>query len=73
VIMRVPGTRITFDYHTQYAVGDECACVGSLTITSQRELRVGVFVYRVNDVASRPLRTWGTEGRVPGARSCRRR
>jgi ketosteroid isomerase-like protein len=51
VIMRVPGTRISFDYHTQYAVGDECACVGSLTnhFANGASYRVeGVFVYRVN-------------------------
>ena len=51
VIMRVPGTRIEFDYHTQYAVGDECACVGSLTnhFPNGGSYRVeGVFVYRVN-------------------------
>ncbi len=52
VIMRVPGTRIVFDYHTQYAVGSECACVGSLTnhFPNGASYRVdGVFVYRVND------------------------
>jgi ketosteroid isomerase-like protein len=51
VIARVPGTRIRFDYHTQYAVGDECACVGSLTnhFPNGSSFRVeGVFVYRVN-------------------------
>ena len=51
VIMRAPGTRIEFDYHTQYAVGDECACVGSLInhFPNGASYRVeGVFVYRVN-------------------------
>ena len=51
-IARVPGTRIHFDYHTQYAVGDECACVGSLTnhFPNGASFRVeGVFVYRVNE------------------------
>ena len=52
VIYRDPKTRITFDYHTQYCVGDECACVGSLTNHfpdgSSFEVN-GVFVYRVND------------------------
>jgi ketosteroid isomerase-like protein len=51
VIARVPGTKIAFDYHTQYAVGDECACVGSLTnhFPDGSSYRVdGVFVYRVN-------------------------
>jgi ketosteroid isomerase-like protein len=51
VIARVPGTRVAFDYHTQYAVGDECACVGSLTnhFPNGASFRVeGVFVYRVN-------------------------
>jgi ketosteroid isomerase-like protein len=51
VIARVPGTKIEFDYHTQYAVGDECACVGSLTnrFPDGSSYRVdGVFVYRVN-------------------------
>ena len=51
VIRRDPKTRITFDYHTQYCVGDECACVGSLTNHfpdgSSFEVN-GVFVYRVN-------------------------
>ena len=52
VIMRLPGTRIEFDYHTQVAVGNECACVGSLTnhFPNGASYRVeGVFVYRVND------------------------
>jgi len=51
VIYRDPNTRISFDYHTQYCVGDECACVGSLTNHfpdgSSFEVN-GVFVYRVN-------------------------
>lgn len=51
VIRRDPRTRIRFDYHTQYCVGDECACVGSLTNHfpdgSSFEVQ-GVFVYRVN-------------------------
>ena len=52
VIMRVPGTRVEFDYPTQIAVGDECACVGSLTnhLPNGARFRVeGVFVYRVNE------------------------
>lgn len=52
VIMRDPKTRIQFDYHTQYAVGNECACVGSLTnhFANGSSFTVqGVFVYRVDD------------------------
>ena len=62
VIMKVPGTRISFDYHTQYAVGDECACVGSLTnhFPNGASYTVeGVFVYRVNpDGKLASLRTY---------------
>jgi steroid Delta-isomerase len=62
VIMRVPGTRIRFDYHTQYAVGRECACVGSLTnhFPDGSSFTVeGVFVYRVNDAGQlQSLRTY---------------
>jgi ketosteroid isomerase-like protein len=62
VIMRTPGTRVTFDYHTQYAVGDECACVGSLTnhFPNGASFRVeGVFVYRVNEAGKlQSLRTY---------------
>lgn len=62
VIRRDPRTRISFDYHTQYCVGDECACVGSLTNHfpdgSSFEVH-GVFVYRVNqDGKLASLRTY---------------
>ena len=52
VIRRDPRQRTTFDYHTQYAVGNECACVGSLTNHFPNGVAFtveGVFVYRVND------------------------
>lgn len=52
VIKRDPEQRTTFDYHTQYAVGNECACVGSLTnhFPDGSTFTVeGVFVYRVGD------------------------
>ena len=52
VIRRDPRSRMSFDYHTQYCAGDECACVGSLTNHfpdgSSFEVN-GVFVYRVDD------------------------
>ncbi|MGH0031973.1 MAG: nuclear transport factor 2 family protein [Myxococcota bacterium] len=51
VIKRDPKTRTSFDYHTQYCAGDECACVGSLTnhFPDGSSFQVfGVFVYRVN-------------------------
>ena len=52
VIKRDPRMQTSFDYHTQYAVGDECACVGHLTQhfpDGSSFLVNGVFVYRVND------------------------
>lgn len=52
VIRRDPRQRTTFDYHSQYAVGSECACVGSLTnhFPDGSTFTVeGVFVYRIND------------------------
>lgn len=52
VIKRDPGMRTTFDYHTQYCAGDECACVGSLTqhFPDGSSFEVsGVFVYRANE------------------------
>lgn len=52
VIRRDPDARITFDYHTQYCVGSECACVGTLTnhFPDGSSFTVeGVFVYKVND------------------------
>ena len=62
VIYRDPATRISFDYHTQYAVGDECACVGSLTnhFPDGSTFTVeGVFVYRVvADGKLQSLRTY---------------
>jgi ketosteroid isomerase-like protein len=51
VIRRDPRARISFDYHTQYCAGDECACVGSLTnhFPDGSTFQVnGVFVYRAN-------------------------
>jgi ketosteroid isomerase-like protein len=67
VIMRQPGTRVTFDYHTQYAVGDECACVGSLTnhFPNGASFTVhGVFVYRVNETGKLvSLRTYWEFGK----------
>lgn len=51
VIKRDPKAHTTFDYHTQYCAGDECACVGSLTnhFPDGSSFRVeGVFVYRVD-------------------------
>lgn len=62
VIKRDPEQRTTFDYHTQYAVGDECACVGSLTnhFPDGSTFTVeGVFVYRVDDEGKlKSLRTY---------------
>lgn len=49
VIRRDPNSRTTFDYHTQYCAGDECACVGNLTnhFPDGSSFTVeGVFVYR---------------------------
>ena len=57
-----PEMRVSFDYHTQYAVGDECACVGSLTnhFPNGATYRVeGVFAYRVHpDGKLASLRTY---------------
>lgn len=76
VIKRDPRQRTTFDYHTQYCVGDECACVGSLTNHfpdgSSFEVQ-GVFVYRVDDAGKLvSLRTYwefeqGVFRKAPGA------
>jgi ketosteroid isomerase-like protein len=52
VIKRDPRMHTSFDYHTQYCAGDECACVGSLTqhFPDGSTFEVsGVFVYRVNE------------------------
>jgi ketosteroid isomerase-like protein len=66
VIKRDPQMHTTFDYHTQYCAGDECACVGHLTqhLPDGSSFRVnGVFVYRVNEAGKLvSLRTYWSMG-----------